>query len=381
MTRVCHGRHIFGLFSPPASVSSRFIRLPRFPRARLFCLMLIIIVAIFDRVPGFGNTQDLTKPSHTERQRSRGSMGSPLDDLAIGPDQASGAVKGETPSSRTVSVIHRPIEKSLRHTLFDVGLGEDLSRDVTHILEPKIDSRKIAKGDHLTIALDAETADDRSSDVVTVRAVRLNHQGKDFFAFYFALDESGGYYDENGRSLEGIFLDSPVSTGRITSRFAKARLHPVSGKYARHPGIDYAAPTGTPIVSIADGVVKEARNHRTKGKFVRLSHSGGYETEYLHMSRFEPGIKRGISVRRGQTIGYVGRTGIATGPHVELRLKKSGRYIDMSSEKFLQASLLPAPFLDCFQQRAEILKERLESEGDQKAWDFVFYCGLEKEHG
>jgi murein DD-endopeptidase MepM/ murein hydrolase activator NlpD len=211
--------------------------------------------------------------------------------------------------------------------------------------------------------------------------VSLNHQGKDFYAFYFPDEAGGSYYDEKGRSLETAFLPSPVSTGRITSGFSKERLHPVSGKYTPHYGIDFAAPMGTPIVSIADGVVQEAGDHRTKGKFVRIKHPDGYETEYLHMSWFEKGIGRGASVPRGQIIGYVGTTGIATGPHVELRLKKNGRYVDLSKEKFHYASLLSAPVLDCFQQRVEVFKEYLANGRYQNTLDFVFNCALEKEPG
>lgn len=235
--------------------------------------------------------------------------------------------------------------------------------------------------DHITLALDEEIAHEGLSGGVMVRAARLHHRGKDFYAFYFPDEDGGSYFDENGKSLKGAFLPTHVSTGRVTSRFSKARLHPVSGKYTPHYGIDYAALAGTPIVSIADGVVQEAGDHRTKGKFVRIKHPDGYETEYLHMSRFEKGIDRGVSVPRGQIIGYVGTTGIATGPHVELRLKKNGSLIDLSKEKFRYASLLPATLQGCFQQRVETLKGLLEEESRQDRSDFLFFCSAGGEAG
>lgn len=382
MIWMSHGRR-FSIFLSPATWGySKFFRLRLISRAALSLILFLVAMSFSREAPVFADTQGFTKSSHPELQASGDLKVTPSADPTIGPpDQGEKADKVEDPSSGTVSVIHKRIEKSLHHTLSDLGFSEDLLTEVTHVLDGRIDSRRIGKEDRITIALDGEMQDATPSDAVAVRAVRLNHQGKNFFAFHFPHDEKGGFYDESGRSLEVLFLRSPVVSGRVTSPFSKARLHPVSGKPLRHPGIDYAAPNGTPIMSIADGVVEEVRSHRTMGRFVRISHSDGYETEYLHMSRFEPGIKQGVSVGRGQTIGYVGRTGTATGPHVELRLKKSGRYIDLSKERIIQASSLPAPFLDCFRQRVELFKGYLENGAGQDKVDFVFHCALGKEPG
>jgi len=323
----------------------------------------------------------MTKPTKATHQGSSDFTRAILDDSAISLDRATGGKSGEPTSEKGISVIDRPIEKSLSQTFADLGFGQELVKDVTSIFESKIDFRKLRKGDRITIAFDEEIVGDRSSDMGTVRAVRLNHRGKDFYAFSFGDNASGGYYDEKGRSLETTFLPSPVSIGRVTSGFSKARLHPVLGNYAPHFGIDYAAPVGTPIVSIADGLVQEARTHEAKGKFVRIKHAEGYETEYLHMSRFQKGIGRGLPVRRGQIIGYVGTTGIATGPHVELRFKKNGRFVDLAREEFSSLSLLPDSLQDCFQKRAETLKELLEDEGRQDKSDFLFLCSAGREAG
>ena len=302
----------------------------------------------------------------------------PLADPSTGRDQS--ALEGTNPqSSNTLSLIDRPIEKSLWVTLATLPKGRDLVYKITRIFESRIDFRKLRKGDRITIALDEQIGDKGLPGDVVVRAVKLNHRGKDLYAFHFPDENGGSFFDENGKSLRGAFLLSPVSTGRITSRFSTARLHPVSGKYAPHYGIDYAAPAGTPIVSIADGLVQETATHRAKGKFVRIKHSGGYETEYLHMSRFEKGVARGTSVRQGQIIGYVGATGIATGPHVELRLMKNGRFVDLSKESIRYASFLPSPLLDCFQERVEIFKEYMATGNWENASNVLFTCASEKE--
>jgi murein DD-endopeptidase MepM/ murein hydrolase activator NlpD len=308
-------------------------------------------------------------------------MDSPSEPVGSDPNSSSAVYAEKTSTDKSTYVLDRSIEKSLGHTLSGLPHEEKLVDEVTRIFEPRIDFRKLRKGDRIAMAFDKEIVDGRFSDVAKVRAVRLNHRGRDFYAFYFGSENGGGYYDEKGRSLKSPFLVSPVSMGRITSRFSRSRLHPVLGKYAPHLGIDYAAPIGTPIVSIADGVVQEVKDHRAKGKFVRIKHSDGYETEYFHMSRFEKGISQGLPVRSGQIIGYVGATGIATGPHVELRLMKNGHYVDPSMEKSRFASMLPAPFLACFRERAELFKEFLENEECQNTSEFHFRCGLEKEPG
>ncbi|RJR31445.1 MAG: hypothetical protein C4576_31835 [Desulfobacteraceae bacterium] len=297
----------------------------------------------------------------------------PSDRFDSGSARLPAADTETTLHDNTILVLDRPVEKSLWSTLSGLGIEQDLIQLITSIFESKVDFRRLREGDRVAIAFDKDTVDGRDFGEGTLRAARLSHEEKDFYAFYFGDEMRGGYYDEKGRSLESPFLPSPISGGRISSPFSRARLHPVSGKYAPHYGIDYAAPVGTPIMSVADGIVIETARDKAKGKFVRIEHGAGYETEYLHMSRFAKGIKKGVPVRQGQVIGYVGRTGIATGPHVELRLKKNGRFVNLLKEKFPSA-LLPATILDCFQQRAGLLKDLLEAEGRQPTSNFLFFC-------
>jgi murein DD-endopeptidase MepM/ murein hydrolase activator NlpD len=138
-----------------------------------------------------------------------------------------------------------------------------------------------------------------------------------------------GYFDEQGRSLRRFFLRSPLKfEPRITSRYSLRRLHPVLHTSRAHRGVDYGAPTGAPVVAVANGSVISATYDEANGRMVRLRHASGYDSYYLHLSAFGPGIRRGERVSQGQTIGLVGSTGLATGPHLHYGLQKNGAWVD-----------------------------------------------------
>ena len=160
------------------------------------------------------------------------------------------------------------------------------------------------------------------------------------------------YYAPDGSSLKSMFLRSPLRFGHITSRFSKARFHPILKIVRPHHGIDYGAPTGTPIMTVGDGVVLFAGRRGGAGKMVAIRHNSRYETQYKHMSGFAPGIKRGAKVHMGQVIGYVGMTGLATGPHVHFEFHVDGRYVDPLGLKFPAAPSLTGAALVAFQGEA-----------------------------
>jgi murein DD-endopeptidase MepM/ murein hydrolase activator NlpD len=160
-------------------------------------------------------------------------------------------------------------------------------------------------------------------------AAMYEREGKSFYAFNYEKEgEKVDYYDFDGRPAKKAFLKSPVKFSRISSRFNLHRLHPILGYHKAHLGTDYAAPYGTPIIAVAEGVVEEATRRGGNGNFVKIRHDGTYETQDLHMQGFARGIHRGTRVAQGQTIGYVGATGLATGPHCCFRFWKNGREVD-----------------------------------------------------
>jgi murein DD-endopeptidase MepM/ murein hydrolase activator NlpD len=178
----------------------------------------------------------------------------------------------------------------------------------------------------------------------------------DFWGFYFDQDSLGSFYDENGNSLQKAFLQAPVKFSRISSRYSKRRFHPVQKRYKAHLGTDYAAPHGTPIRSTGDGTVIAAGYTGGNGNYVKIRHNSIYTTQYLHMSKFAKGMKAGKAVKQGEVIGYVGSTGLATGPHVCYRFWKNGVQVD----PFLQD--IPPAFP---------VKEKLREVYDQQVEDWM----------
>lgn len=235
------------------------------------------------------------------------------------------------------------IESSLYATLERNGLNPALAVRMAEIFAWSIDFYKIQKGDRFKIVYDEDLVNGESVGIGEIKAVLFNSSGKDYYAFYHASDNSheGDYYDEQGNTMKRMFLKAPVKFSRISSGFTKKRFHPVTKVWKAHLGTDYAAPYGTPILATADGIVEEARYKSNNGNYVKIKHNGQYKTQYLHMSKIAKGVKAGTRVKQGEVIGYVGSTGLATGPHVCYRFWKDGKQVDPRKEKLTFAEPLP----------------------------------------
>jgi murein DD-endopeptidase MepM/ murein hydrolase activator NlpD len=170
-----------------------------------------------------------------------------------------------------------------------------------------------------------------SSNII---AAQYKTASKTYKAFYFKTKNgASGYFDQTGKSVKSAFLKAPLQFRRISSYFTTSRFHPIL-KYVRpHLGIDYAAPSGTPVSSIGDGIVVKASYSKGFGNLVVIKHSNGYETSYGHLSKYGKGIRRGVRVKQGQVIGYVGMTGLATGPHLDFRIKLNGKFFNYLTMK------------------------------------------------
>ena len=222
------------------------------------------------------------------------------------------------------------IESSLYVTLQQNGINPMLTMELEDVFGWVIDFYRLQKGDHFKVIYSEKFVEGKSAGIDKIIATVFSHYDNDYYAFYFQPDgvEVGNYFDESGGSLRKAFLKSPLKYSRITSKYSKKRFHPVLKQYKAHLGVDYAAPTGTPIRAVGDGVVEEARYKKNNGNYVKIKHNSKYSTQYLHMSKFASGIKPGAKVVQGQTIGYVGSTGLATGPHVCFRFWKNGVQVD-----------------------------------------------------
>jgi murein DD-endopeptidase MepM/ murein hydrolase activator NlpD len=182
----------------------------------------------------------------------------------------------------------------------------------------------------------------RSVGVKCLKAAYFKQKGEEtpiYAIFYDDKKGEKGWYSKDGAAMKDGFLKSPLKYSNISSHYNLKRLHPILGYVRPHFGTDYAAPYGTPIMSVAAGVVEEARYGGGNGNYVKIRHTKPYESQYLHMSRFAKGIKPGTSVKQGEVIGYVGATGLATGPHVCFRFWKHGTQVNHLKEKLPQISI------------------------------------------
>lgn len=253
------------------------------------------------------------------------------------------------------------IQSSLYQTFADNNIDPQVGMELADIFGWVIDFYRLQKGDNFKVIYEQRLVEGKPAGVHRVYDAVFSHSGNDFYAFYYQPDGNsyGEYFDENAHSLRKAFLKAPLKFSRISSKFSKKRLHPVLKTYRAHLGVDYAAPTGTPILSVGDGIVTEVQYTKNNGNYVKVRHNTTYSTQYLHMSRFAAGIKPGTKVAQGQVIGYVGSTGLATGPHVCFRFWKNGVQVDPLKVAIPPSEPVASKYLDDYNRRVARAKEEL----------------------
>lgn len=222
------------------------------------------------------------------------------------------------------------ITSSLYEALADAGEKASLAVRIGDIFGWEIDFiRDLRKNDQFTVVVEKRFREGKFQGYGHVLAARFVNQGNAHEGYYMK-DKDGftQYYTAEGKNLRRAFLKAPLKFTRISSKYSNRRLHPILKTYRPHHGIDYAAPRGTPVSAIGNGKVVKIARSRGAGKYVKIRHSNGYESAYLHLNRFAKGLKVGKKVTQGQTIAYVGSTGLSTGPHLDFRMKKNGKYIN-----------------------------------------------------
>jgi murein DD-endopeptidase MepM/ murein hydrolase activator NlpD len=230
-----------------------------------------------------------------------------------------------------VSARITPETNSLIGAFLLQGQNQLLPLQVAEIFSGEVDfNSEIHQGDRFDVLFDRVVRNGEYGANGDIQAAVLETGGRRLTAYRFQdADGKPGFYDEEGRSLRRAFLKTPLSFNpRITSGFSQNRFHPVHGRSRPHLGVDFGAPTGTPVLAVAGGVVTTAAWSGEAGRLVKLKHSGGYETMYLHLSGFGPNIRAGSRVDQGDVIGYVGMTGTATGPHLDYRVVRNGTYLN-----------------------------------------------------
>ncbi len=245
-------------------------------------------------------------------------------------------------------VVRGTIENNLFEAMYKAGEDAELAANLASIFEWEIDFFKdLRPGDRFVVLVEKKFIKDKYAGYGKILAADFYNQGKLKRAVYYNDgDKNKGYYNEKGEGLERGFLRVPLNYSRISSRYSTSRLHPVLGYHRPHYGVDYAAPTGTPVKATASGIVKIKSRSKGNGNYIALRHPNGYETFYLHLNGFNRAIRQGSHVEQGQIIGYVGSTGYSTGPHLDYRIRKNGKWLNplkfVATPKTLKKDDVPA---------------------------------------
>lgn len=257
------------------------------------------------------------------------------------------------------------INSSLFATIYAHKLPVDLAERMAKIYQSVIDFFALQKGDKFRVLYEEEYIDTTSIGVGTIYGVEFIHAGKSYWAYRFNQDDEWGYWDDKGVNLKQAMLKAPLSfSARITSRFG-TRIHPIKRIRRQHNGVDYACPIGTPVHAVASGVVtKRGWDPFGGGNRIWIRHAHGYESAYLHLSRFA--VKQGQRVTQGQVIAYSGNTGGSTGPHLDYRLKKNGKYINPLTNTSQPSTPIKAGNKAAFQQMRNDVRKVMDSYASKK---------------
>jgi murein DD-endopeptidase MepM/ murein hydrolase activator NlpD len=265
------------------------------------------------------------------------------------------AVKEELVGTTIVANLFDAVVSSGENEVLAINLADIFAWDIDFI-------RDLRSGDNFQVLVEKRFREGKPAGYGRILAASFTNQGTTYQAFLYKDGErAAAYYDEKGRSVRKAFLKAPLSFTRISSGFNMRRLHPITKRIQPHPAIDYAAPTGTPIMTVGEGTVTFAAYKRFNGNCVKVRHPGGWETMYNHMSRFGKGIRAGTKVRQGQVIGYVGTTGRSTGPHLDFRMYKNGKVVNPLKVKSPPALPVSTKNMEDFRTVIAPLAARLEN--------------------
>ena len=254
------------------------------------------------------------------------------------------------------------ITTSLWDAIITNNLHRQLALELSDIYAWSIDFFGLQKNDSFTVFYDELYVDSLSIGIGKIHAAKFTHKGKPFLAFYFKNDSVNGFWDEEGNSLRKAFLKAPLKFSRISSGFTYARKHPIYKTVRPHTGVDYAAPTGTPVMSIGDGVVVQKGYKGGGGHTVKIRHNSVYSTAYLHLSRYAKNLSVGSHVSQGEVIGYVGSTGASTGPHLDFRVWKNGSPINPLTMESPSVEPVPQSAMSEFVALRDSLSAKINSE-------------------
>ncbi len=288
---------------------------------------------------------------------------SPLEVYAAEAREDGWAVaRVDVPLERREVVRAGRVEGSLYGSFLAAGADVDLAMAFVELFSWDVDfTRDTRAGDEFRVIYQDLYVDGERVGNGRILAAQYRGRRGDHTAIYYKSGRIEGYFAPDGTSVRKSFLRSPLKYTRISSRYSLRRKHPVLKVVRPHRGVDYAAPTGTPVWSVAGGTVRHAGWKGQAGKTVIVRHPRGYETFYNHLSRVARGVRAGARVKQGQVIGYVGQTGLATGPHLDFRVKKNGRWVNPLTERYPAGDPVPPDELDTYRAWAAGWVDRLEA--------------------
>jgi murein DD-endopeptidase MepM/ murein hydrolase activator NlpD len=269
-----------------------------------------------------------------------------------GPGLEWTATKVEHPISIVQKTFHGFVNSSLWESAEFVGMDPSLITSLAEVFAWQIDfNREVKRGDRWRLTVEQKLVDDKVIGWGNILVAEYENEGQLFTGIrYPAQGENASYYFPNGQSLKRMFIKSPIKFGRITSGFSRARFHPVLHVHRPHNGVDYGAPAGTPVMSVGSGTIESIGRNGGSGNMIKIRHNATYSTAYLHLKGFATGLRKGSSVEQGQVIGYVGSTGLATGPHLHFAFYENGRYVDPLGLRFPSADPIAKNQLPKFNQ-------------------------------
>ncbi|MEX0609152.1 MAG: peptidoglycan DD-metalloendopeptidase family protein [Balneolaceae bacterium] len=252
------------------------------------------------------------------------------------------------------------ISSSLYETLLKNEQTTLLGNRLSEIFAWQIDFFRLYPGDNYKVIYEQQYVDEKPYGLGKILAAEFSNKGKTFDAYFFENEERAAYYDRNGNGVQKALLKAPFKfSQRVSSNFSHNRFHPVLKRNIPHYGVDYAAPLGTPVLSVGDGEVIESQYRGANGNIVKIKHNGTYTTAYLHLNGFAKGIRKGVRVKQGQIIGYVGRTGRVTGVHLDYRIYKNGQPVNPLKVELPPSKAISEDDSDAFFERVNSLKDEL----------------------
>ncbi len=261
------------------------------------------------------------------------------------------ATKINHPITIVKQTFHGFVGSSLWESADFVGMDPSLISSLAEVFAWQIDfSRQVKRGDRWRLTVEQKMVDDKPIGWGNILVAEYENNGQLYTGIRYPVEgEGASYYFPNGQSLKRMFIKSPMKFGRITSGFSHSRFHPILRQNRPHNGVDYGAPTGTPVMAVGHGTIESIGANGGSGNMIKIRHNGTYSTAYLHLKGFASGLRRGSSVEQGQIIGYVGSTGLATGPHLHFSFYENGVYVDPLGLKFPAAEPIAKAQLPKFQ--------------------------------